>query len=153
LACPGPRAPARGHGALPLARLAFEFGAREPHAVGLRERPHVLWRRCCRSCFHRTSLLIPGPSWWEPVVCMSPAERARENGSRFRDAHLTARRPRRPLPMIFSALHVPVRPSPRDGPRRALTETQASPIPPRLSTLNHPPHSQRAQIFLPVLTF
>ena len=67
-----------GHGRLTLRHLALELGARQPHAVGLRERPHVLWRRCCRSCFHRTSPLLPTLARWESVVLHVPGrERAR----------------------------------------------------------------------------
>ena len=65
-----------GHGCFALCHLALELGAREPHAVGLRERPHVLWRRCCRSCFHRTSPLNPTLARWGPSFAC-PRSRAR----------------------------------------------------------------------------
>ena len=65
--------------ALALGHLALELGARQPHAVGLRERPHVLRRRGCRSCVHRTSPLPPHPPGGSSssLTCTSVECRAR----------------------------------------------------------------------------
>ena len=123
----------------PSSHLALELGARQAYPVGLLERPHVLWRRCCGGCVHRTSPLLP-PSLGGRRRChLSRSERARTDAGDLGRAPDQRPDGRSLCPVLLPGVPLPERL------RRALDRgPQASPEPPLGATLNHPPHSQRA---------